>query len=163
MTSRETLIHRLGYRSSRIIHQFFWFSYINEASQYDIRTCKQAVRSSLKRKHNNDNTVLCQMLSVPKHQMFPTSPTPSPSTRIAPVCTLSTTSALSSHSSSTSPDWMINTFFSFGIPSDFATSAFAFKWRYSPWPEWHISASQENRSISVLPDRHVPIHGHPGK
>ena len=41
--------------------------------------------------------------------IFPTSPTPSPSTKIAPVCTWSTTCACSSLSSSTSPDFAIIT------------------------------------------------------
>ena len=47
--------------------------------------------------------------------MFPTSPTPRPSTKIAPTGTLSVCSASSSSISSTFPERRMNTF-SFGIP-----------------------------------------------
>ena len=74
----------------------------------------------------------CDRSCLSLRTIFPTSPTPSPSTNTPCAGTLPTTSNFSSPISRTSPVVMILTF-SLGIPISTASSACLLRCLYSPW------------------------------
>ena len=65
----EAVHHGVIHDRSCVLHQILGFSHIDEASGHDVRAGQQLIAVFLQRQHDDDDTVLSQVLSVTQHDI----------------------------------------------------------------------------------------------